>query len=105
MPAADTKIYEVTVKPGDSLDRIAKAHDSTPDTLKKLNPIANALRPGQVLKYQKASVRRIIAGWRPLSTTSIALRYNSMQRDPNYAIKLDYALSLIRQGKAALCTQ
>lgn len=103
--ATDAKVYEVTVKPGDSLDKIAKAQGSTVELLKKLNPSAHVLRPGQVLKYQKASVQRVITGWRQLSTTSIALRYNSMRRDPNYAKKLDFALSLVRNGKAALCAQ
>lgn len=101
---ADTKVYEITVKPGDCLDKIAKAQGSTVDTLKKLNPTAAVLRPGQVLKYQKASVQRVIASWRHISTTLIAQRYNG-GGDPNYAKKLDYALSLVRKGKAALCAQ
>ena len=99
---ADTKIYEVTVKPGDGIDKIAKAHGSTVDTLKKVNPTTAALRPGQVLRYQKASVQRLIASWRHLSTALIAQRYNG-GGDPLYAKKLDHALSLVRQGKAALC--
>ena len=100
--AADAKVYEVTVKPGDSLDKIAKAQGSAIETLKKLNPTATVLRPGQVLKYQKASVQRVIANWRHISTTLIAQRYNG-GGDPNYAKKLDYALSLVRQGKAVAC--
>jgi len=84
--------------------KIAKAHGSTVDTLKKLNPTAAVLRPGQVLKYQKASVQRVITSWRHMSTTLIARRYNG-GRDPYYAKKLDYALSLIRQGKVVLCAK
>lgn len=103
--AADVNIYEVMVKPGDSLDRIAKNNSSTIDVLKNLNPTANILRPGQILKYQKASVRRVITGWRQLSTSSIALRYNSMRRDPNYAKKMDFALDLVRKGEGAVCSQ
>ena len=103
--SADSKVHEVTVKPGDSVDKIAKAHDSTTEILKKLNPMATVLRPGQILKYQKASTQRTITGWRQLSATSIALRYNSMRRDPNYAKKLDFALGLVRKGKAAPCGQ
>lgn len=102
VPMADSKVYEITVKPGDSLDKIAKAHGSTLDTLIKLNPTATILRPGQVLKYQKASVQRVITNWRHLSTALIAQRYNG-GGDPNYAKKLDYALSLVRKGKAAVC--
>jgi LysM repeat protein len=102
---ADSKVYEVAVKPGDSLDKIAKVQGSTVDTLRKLNPTAAVLRPGQVLKYPKASVQRVISGWKTFSTLSITLRYNSMRRDPNYAKKLDYALLLVRKAKAALCVQ
>ncbi len=99
----DTKIYEVTTKPGDSLDKIAKAQGSTVDILKKLNPTVIALRSGQVLKYQKASIKRVIIGWRSFSTMTVALRYNSMQKDSNYAEKLDYALDLVRNGKTIAC--
>jgi hypothetical protein len=93
---SDPKIYEVTVKAGDSLDKIAKAQGSTVDTLRKLNPTANVLRPGQMLKCQNASVQRVITGWRHISTTLIAQRYNG-GGDPNYAKKLDYASSLVRK--------
>jgi hypothetical protein len=101
---SDPKIYELTVKAGDSLDKIAKVQGSTVDTMRKLNPTANVLRPGQVLKYQKASVQQVIASWRHISTTLIAQRYNG-GGDPNYAKKLEYALSLVRKGKVALCAR
>ncbi|WP_332309426.1 LysM domain-containing protein [Burkholderia ubonensis] len=104
IPAADSRIYEVVVKPGDNLDKIAKAQGSTVDTLKKLNPMTTVLRPGQVLKYHKASVQRVITSWRSISTTSIAQRYNG-GGDPNYATKLDYVLLALRQGKTATCEQ
>ncbi|WP_080404370.1 LysM peptidoglycan-binding domain-containing protein [Burkholderia ubonensis] len=104
IPAADSRIYEVVVKPGDNLDKIAKAQGSTVDTLKRLNPTTAVLRPGQVLKCQKASVQRVITSWRSISTTSIAQRYNG-GGDPNYATKLDYVLLALRQGKAATCEQ
>lgn len=100
----DPKVHEVTVKAGDSLDKIAGTQGSTIDTLRKLNPTATVLRPGQVLKYQKASVQRVIAGWRQISTVLIAQRYNG-GGDPSYAKKLDYALSLMRKGKATVCAQ
>lgn len=102
--AADTRTYEITVKPGDSLDKIARAQGSTIDTLRRLNPTAAVLRPGQVLKYQKAAIQRAITSWRHLSTTLMTQRYNG-GGDPNYAKKLDYALSLGRTGKAARCGQ
>ncbi|WP_429454606.1 LysM peptidoglycan-binding domain-containing protein [Paraburkholderia sp. 40] len=101
---ADPKVYEIAVKPGDSLDRMARAQGTTIEMLRKLNPTSTALRPGQVLKYRKASVQNVIASWHPISTTLIARRYNG-GRDSKYARKLDYALSLVRNGKAALCAQ
>lgn len=101
---ADSKVYEVAVKSGDSLDKIAKAQGSTVDALRKLNPTVAVLQPGQVLRYQKASVQRVITSWRHISTALIAQRYNG-GGDPNYARKLDHALSLVRKGKAALCAQ
>jgi hypothetical protein len=104
VPDADPKVYEVTVKAGDSLYAIAKAQGTTIAELKKLNPTANILRSGQILKYQKASIRRIITSWRQMSTTLIAQRYNG-GGDPNYEKKLDYALTLLRKETAALCTR
>lgn len=101
VPDADTKVYEVTIKSGDSLDLLARAHGSTVETLKELNPNAKILRPGQVLKYQKASMQKVIVGWKALTTNNIAFYYNV--GDSSYAKKLDYALSLIRSGKAAVC--
>ena len=100
--AADTKLYEIKVSAGDNLEKIAKAQSSTPEILKKLNPTVDMLRPGQVLKFQKASIQRVITSWRHLSTSLIAQRYNG-GGDPNYVKKLDYALSLVRKGRAAVC--
>ncbi|MBR8131641.1 LysM peptidoglycan-binding domain-containing protein [Burkholderia ambifaria] len=101
---ADSRIYEITVKPGDNFDKIAKAQGSTVDTLKRLNPASAVLRPGQVLKYRKASVQRVITSWRTLSTTSIAQRYNG-GGDPNYTTKLDYVLLALRKGDAVTCAR
>lgn len=98
---ADAAIHEVTVQPGDSIDKIARQKGSTVDVMKKLNPGAQVLRPGQVLKYQKASLKKAIVGWKSITTSSIAAYYNV--GDSMYAKKLDYALGLIRQGKAAIC--
>jgi len=104
LPGVDPAIYEVTVKSGDSFDKIAKAQGSTTDTLKKLNPTVNpsALRPGQVLKCQKASIKRVITGWRHISTALIADRYNG-GGDSTYQEKLDYVLSAIHKAKVATC--
>jgi len=48
---SDDKYVEITVKRGDSLDRIARANKTTISTLKKLNELkTDRLRIGQVLK-------------------------------------------------------
>ncbi|MPW05945.1 LysM peptidoglycan-binding domain-containing protein [Paraburkholderia sp. CNPSo 3155] len=101
---ADPAVYEMTVRLGDSLDKMAKAQGTTIDTLKMLNSTATVLHPGQILKYRKASVQNTIASWHPISTALIAERYNG-GGDINYARKLDYALPLVRKGKVALCVQ
>ncbi|WP_454764001.1 LysM peptidoglycan-binding domain-containing protein [Cupriavidus campinensis] len=102
MACADSRVYETTVKAGDSFDKIGKMQGTTIDNLKKLNPHVVMLRPGQILKYQKASHQRVITGWRVISTASIANRYNG-GGDPNYVKKLDVALTLARNGSVALC--
>jgi LysM repeat protein len=95
---ADTTVHDVTVKSGDSLDKIARAHGTTIEMLKKLNPSAQMLQPGQVLKYQKAAIKKVIIGWKPITTANIAAYYNG-GGDSTYAAKLDYALSVIRGTK------
>jgi len=102
--AKDSRIYEVIVKPGDTLDRIAKHHGSTIEIMKRLNPAAHILKPGQTLEYQKGAIQRVIKSWRHISTTSIAQRYNG-GGDPHYARKLDHALNLLRNGKESSCAQ
>lgn len=90
----DKKIYEVVVKAGDSVDRIARANSTTIDTIKSLNPGVHTLRAGQTLKYRKAAVRKIIVRWSMASPSTIAGRYNI--GDPDYAKKLDYCLAVMR---------
>jgi hypothetical protein len=94
----DRKIYEVVVKTGDSLHKIARANGSTVDTLKKLNPGAFVLKPGHMLKYQKADIQKIIVGWDMVTTSTIATRYNV--GDPAYAKKLTYCLAVMRKREA-----
>ncbi|MEW1780931.1 LysM peptidoglycan-binding domain-containing protein [Arthrobacter sp. NPDC080086] len=101
VPDADNKIYDVTVKPGDSLDKIARTQGSTLEELRALNPGANALKPGQVIKYRKAAMRQVITGWRPVTTQNVGALYNI--GDPAYTRKLDYALTLIHTGKPVAC--
>lgn len=102
VPDSDSTIYEVKVQAGDSIAKLAKENGSTIEAMQKLNPTAHVLRPGQSLKYQKATLRKVITGWKSITTSSIATSYNV--GDPMYAKKLDYALALIKKGKAAICT-
>lgn len=92
--ALDSKIYDVTVKPGDSLEKIAKANASTVEMLKSLNPTALVMiKPGQVLKLKKASIQQVITAWTAITTDFAASRYNI--GDPKYKQKLEYCLSLM----------
>lgn len=103
VPHAGQHAQQVAVKPGDSLDRIARTYGTTVESLRNLNPGITALRPGQILKYQKASIQRVITAWRPITTSTIAQRYNG-GGDLNYTKKLDVALTLVKPGTPA-CTQ
>ena len=51
-PAAPAAPTTYTVRNGDTLSRIARRHDTTPEVLAKLNNLRNAslIRPGQTLK-------------------------------------------------------
>ena len=100
---ADTKTYEVKVKPGDSFDKLSGECGTTVETFRKLNPTARILHPGDVLKYQKAALRKVITGWKSLTTASIATLYNV--GDSAYAKKLDYALGVLQQKKDMVCAQ
>lgn len=93
----DKKMYEAVVKAGDSLDRIARAGGTTVDTIRRLNPGTAVLRPGQILKYQKAAVQKIIVRWNMAGPLTIATRYNI--GDPDYAKKLEYCLAVMRKSK------
>jgi len=104
IPDSDEKTYEVKVRPGDSLDRIARAQGTTIEMMKALNSGAYVLRPGQVLVYRKASMRKVIVGWKPRTTSNIARYYNG-GGDAHYAEKLNYVLPLIRQRNIVTCVQ
>jgi LysM repeat protein len=94
--AADQKVYEYSVKPGDNLEKIAKSQGTTVGLLKKLNPAAGHLiKPGQKLRFQKGALKKVITGWKTITTATAAERYNSNKGDPNYSKKLDYCLSIM----------
>lgn len=55
-PSADVKLVDVTVKKGDSLDKIARANGTTVDAIRKNNNLKNDnLKIGQVLKVPVGS--------------------------------------------------
>lgn len=93
----DRKEYMLVVKAGDSLDKIARAHGTTIDTLRRCNPGVAVLHAGQTLTYQKAAIRKRIVGWDMATTARIASGYNV--GDPGYAQKLDYCLAVMRRDK------
>jgi hypothetical protein len=97
----DTTVHEVTVRRGDSLEKIARTEGTTVEVLKKLNPAAHMLQPGQVLKYQRAAIQRVITGWNAMHPTRIAQRYNC--GDALYAAKFDYAFDAIAKRTVATC--
>lgn len=94
--ANDAVVHEVTVKPGDSLSKMAADEGTTVETLGKLNPAAVAvIKPGQVLKCRKASIQRVVKAWSTIGTALVAQRYNTVNGDPAYQKKLDYCLSVM----------
>ncbi|WP_420994411.1 LysM peptidoglycan-binding domain-containing protein [Cupriavidus sp. 30B13] len=104
IPNSDRRTYEVKVRPGDNLDRIARMQGTTIEMMKALNPGAHILRPGQTLMYRKASMKKVIVGWKPRTTSNIARYYNG-GGDARYAEKLSYVLPLIRQRNITTCVQ
>jgi hypothetical protein len=93
----DTTVYEYTVAPGDSFDRIAKNVGSTVASMQKQNPTVKMLQPKQKVKYRKASIQRVITGWMTVDTANLASRYNV--GDASYKEKLDYVLDLFTKLK------
>ncbi len=85
------------MKKTDSFSSIAKAVGTTEKILKQMNPSVNPhfLKPGMVLKYQKAKITDAIIGWQSLSVDDIARLYNG-HGDRNYREKLDYAYHFIK---------
>lgn len=60
-PKMETSFVEVTVKKGDSLDKIAKAHQTTVDEIIKVNQLPGSfLKVGQILKMpEKKAVAQV----------------------------------------------
>jgi LysM repeat protein len=94
--------FKVTVQPHDSLTTIAARYGSTVPILKSLNAHFMHLKPGQSLQVKKGAIKHVISNWQRASIALVAQRYNG-GGDPLYAKKLNYALSLIKKGKGAVC--
>lgn len=98
----NTKVLGVALRPGDTLTSIARANQSTVDTLKTLNRGITALSPGMTINCQKAVMGKVIVGWDLISTARIAMRYNV--GDLAYARKLNYCLSIMKRSpEGATC--
>jgi hypothetical protein len=102
VPDSDARVYEVTVQSNDSIEKIAKAQGSTVEAMKKLNPSVQMLKPGQALKYQKASIQKIIIGWKPITSSAIATYYNA-GGDSLYGTKLNRALTAVNKRAEVAC--
>ena len=61
-----------------------------------VNPLN--LKTGMKLKYRKGTIKRVITGWKDISTMSIAKNYNGI-RDIFYCAKLNYILQFLRKDK------
>lgn len=100
----NTPIKETKVEPRETLELIAKRVSSTVAVMRELNPRANILHVGDVLKYQKAEVKKVITGWRPIDLASIAKKYNG-NGDARYLSKLQFAIGKVREHQGAKCEQ
>ena len=98
----DTNVYDYIVKPGDSLDRIARLQGTTVDVLRDKNPGVGILKPGQHLKYRKASREKAVVGWRLVDISSIPALYNG-GGDNMYERKLAYAMAALFKKKVLSC--
>ncbi|CAI3932088.1 LysM domain-containing protein [Commensalibacter papalotli (ex Botero et al. 2024)] len=95
----DAKEHIVTIKVGDSLNKIAVTHQTTVGIIKQLNPGINKcnLHMGVKLRYKKATVKKTIKGWVPMTFSSVARKYNA-KGDYRYRQKLRYAFQNIESS-------
>lgn len=96
----DSRVFDVTVGRGDNLSTLVRKHRSTLDTLQKLNPGVHMVKEGQILKCQRASIQKVIVGFKPFILTTIARRYNGNGQptgDALYSTKLEYEMDAIKR--------
>jgi LysM repeat protein len=86
-------IIKVKAEKGDSLQRIAQRYGSTTEHLQRLNS-SIYLKPGQEVRVQRASVRRVAKSWKPIDLNFLVKDYNG-GGDPHYGEKLRYVLAYI----------
>ncbi|WP_229476941.1 lytic transglycosylase domain-containing protein [Massilia rubra] len=96
-----SRVEEVKVGSGDNFDKIASANSSTIEVIRELNPRLNVLHKGDVVKFQMASMQKVIAGWRQINAAAVMDRYNG-RRDPRYAEKVNVCLTYLK-GRDAQC--
>ena len=102
IPVPGSHVVPHTIRPGENLERIARTAGSTADWLKRLNPSAGILRPGDRLLVQRASLQRVVTGWRLITRAFLQDRYNG-QGDLTYARKVAYALQIVRKVGIDIC--
>lgn len=100
--SADPTYYEGEVAKGGSLSQVASDYGTTVDELRRSNPRMGTLQPGQKLRFRKASIKKVITGWRALTSQLALTRYNG-EGDSNYARKIEHAMTIVRTGKEAVC--
>ena len=99
----DANVFNITASVGDSLSTLARKNRSTIETLQKLNSGVQVIRAGQVLRCQRASIRKVIVGWKPFTFSTVAQRYNgngNPKGDPSYSKKLAYSMDAIKRRGA-----
>jgi len=87
------KYVEITVKRGDSLDRIARANKTTIRTIKKINNLkTDRLRIGQVLKIPLPDAN-VVQAEKPKSTPSGAVYYELKSGDNPWKVAKKFNVS------------
>ena len=89
---SDPSIYTYQIVSHDNFSVVAKKVGTTVENLQSLNPTHRPLHIKQVIKYQKASMERVITGWSSDFIGTAATVYNT--GDPDYADKMKYVLAL-----------